>query len=178
MLKLQLAIPSVLSTSPDESGVVITSSQHINKQTGPPLYVPLCPDWIKWAGIADHLFFLLLHEYREERHRFLTKHSITVNTVGIQRFLTLILIQFTAALMCWIFRDPGPVLCGHLCWHCAQICSCSWSKHFNSGEHSFGQPCQPLPPFQFMGPLKCQIDILFLNTETSNCNIDQKRQHT
>lgn len=28
------------------------------------------------------------------------------------------------------------------------------------------------------GPLKCQIDILFLNTETSNCNIAQKRQRT
>ena len=26
-----------------------------DKQTGPPLYGILCPDWIKWAGMPKHL---------------------------------------------------------------------------------------------------------------------------
>ena len=45
------------------------------EQTGPPLCGVLCPDWIIWAGIPEHLFSLLLHESGEERHELLTIHS-------------------------------------------------------------------------------------------------------
>ena len=31
-------------------------------QKGPPLYGVLFPDWIKWAGILENVFSLLLHE--------------------------------------------------------------------------------------------------------------------
>ena len=60
------------------------------EQTGPPVYVVLCPDWIKWAGIPENVFSLLLHE--EQRHAWLNKHSSTVITDGTLRYLTFILI--------------------------------------------------------------------------------------
>lgn len=28
------------------------------EQTGPPLYVVLCPGWIKWAGVSENSLFL------------------------------------------------------------------------------------------------------------------------
>ena len=67
---LQLAIPSSLFTLPHKHAAVIT--MHGSKQedpalsaqeiTGLPLYGVLCPDWIKLAGIPQHVFSLLLHE--------------------------------------------------------------------------------------------------------------------
>ena len=71
---LQLATPSLLSTSPDMAA---------NGMMGPPLYGVLWPDWIKWAGIPGSLFSLLPHEQDEASQGLVTKHSVTVITVGM-----------------------------------------------------------------------------------------------
>lgn len=41
--------------------------------------------------VPDNLLSLLLHGQQEDRHGLLTQHSITVMTVGIQIYSTLIL---------------------------------------------------------------------------------------
>lgn len=49
----------------------------------PPLHEVFYPDWIKWAGVPENVFSLLLHVQGEEGHGLPTKHFITVITVGI-----------------------------------------------------------------------------------------------
>lgn len=48
---------------------------------------------MKWAGKPDMLFSLLLEEQEEEGHEVNIKPSVTVKTVGIKSYLTLILIR-------------------------------------------------------------------------------------
>ena len=81
--------------------VFLVNSLTVSNSIPPPLYITtltmtlsstpnrqdhlfsevICLDWIKWAGIPEHFYFLLLHEQREERHRLLIECYITVNNV-------------------------------------------------------------------------------------------------
>ena len=71
---VSLPNPSLFFKSPNEHKVVITR-QTGGTCSGPPLYGVLPPDWIKWAGIPEHFFPLLLLEQGEKTHELLTKNS-------------------------------------------------------------------------------------------------------
>lgn len=66
---------------PEEGGPALCMSP---EQTGPPVYGVRCPDWIQPAAIAEKL-----HEEREEIYWLLTWLTVTVITVGTERYLTL-----------------------------------------------------------------------------------------
>ena len=68
-----LYIPTLMWSSDKQTQQQKGGSCHsVQEQTGPPLYVVLCPDWIKWAGMPEKLFSLLLLEQGKERHGLLT----------------------------------------------------------------------------------------------------------
>ena len=81
----------ILATSFDNVVIAWHSSKQM--EIGLPCHGVLCPDWIKWAGIPETLFSLVLHERADGKHWSLSKHSTTVNTVGKQNYLTLTVIK-------------------------------------------------------------------------------------
>lgn len=92
---LQLAISSILSLSSHARAAVIcqtAANLRILFSENTASYGILRPNWIKWAGISEKIFSLLLHEQGEERKGLLTKHSDYCWNIGPQ-YLTLISIQ-------------------------------------------------------------------------------------
>lgn len=60
---------------------------------------------MKWAGKPDMLFSLLLEEQEEEGHEVNIKPSVTVKTVGIKSYLTLILIRKLHLKQLWLTQS-------------------------------------------------------------------------